>query len=94
MATPAVVQIPRAAGRGRQPRSVEAATELREELEAHRLEALRLADLMWPLLSRLEVVAREIGPIAYQTVMALEAMLARYERRHLDPEPDLPAVAA
>lgn len=92
MTTAAVTQIQRSAGRGRQPRTVEQLAELREELAAHRHEALTFADNAWPLLSRLEVVAREIGPVAYQTVLTLEALLARYERRHIDPEPT--AVAA
>lgn len=92
--TAAVAQIARATGKGRQPRIVEELQDARDELEAHRQEALAFADDAWPMLSRLEHVAQAVGPIAYQTVMALEAMLARYERRHLDPEPEPPAVAA
>lgn len=66
----------------------------RDELEAHRQEALAFVDECWPLVSRLEVAAQALGPIAHQTVLALGARLARYERRHLDPEPEAPAVAA
>lgn len=66
----------------------------RDELEAHRQEALAFADLCWPLLTRLEVVAQAVGPLAHQTVLTLEAHLARYERRHLEPEPEPVAMAA
>lgn len=90
----AVVAIARS-GRGRQRAAVEQLADARDELTAHRHEALAFVDAAWPLLSRLEVVAREIGPTALQTVLTLEAMLARYERRHVPTEPDpASAVAA
>jgi len=75
-----IASLPRS-GKGRQPKHVEDLRDRRDELEAHRQEALAFADLCWPLLSRLEVVAREIGPLALQTVLILEVHLARYERR-------------
>lgn len=92
--TATVAPIRRTAGKGRQPASVELARDLRDELAAHHAEALDLVDACWPLLSRLELVAQHIGPAALQTVYMLEAKLASYERRHLDPGPDAPAVAA
>ena len=48
-----------------------------DELAAHHAEALDLVDALWPLLSRLELVAQHIGPTALQTVYAIEAKLAK-----------------
>ncbi len=90
----AIAHAPRLAGKGRQLRIVEAQMDAADELEAHRLEAIKFVDFCWPLLTRLELVARECGPVAFNTVMALEAALGSYERRHLPPEPEPPAVAA
>lgn len=78
-------------------RPTKEATDLRDahdELAAHHAEALALVDACWPLLSRLELVAQHIGPVALQTVYMLEAKLASYEHRHLPTDPGAPAVAA
>jgi hypothetical protein len=66
----------------------------RDDLSAHVAEALEFVDACWPLVSRLEVVARECGPEAYQTALMLGQYLARYERRHLPDGDGGLAVAA
>lgn len=83
----------RPAGKGRQPAYVETLRDARDELTAHHAEALGLVDAMWPMLTRLELVAREVGPTALQTVYRLEWLLARYERHHL-PDDAGPAMAS
>ena len=78
----AVVPI-RSRGRGRQSATVEALRDARDDLRAHRDEALAFCDAAWPLVSRLELAAMHLGPAAHQTAIALEILIARYERRHL-----------
>lgn len=70
------------------PRHTRAADE-RDEVEAHRQEALAFVDEAWPLVSVFELIAREIGPQAYQAALRLGRLLSSYEARHLplDPEP-------
>ncbi len=76
----------RPAGSGRQSATVEALRDARDDLRAHNREALDLVDACWPLVSRLELAAIEIGPVAMHTVATLRHLLARYERRHLPDE--------
>jgi hypothetical protein len=91
MTAPVAIRVAR---QGRQSAAVETLRDCRDELTAHRAEALELVDAMWPMLTRLELVAREVGPTALQTVYRLEAFLARYERHHLPDEPDPAAASA
>lgn len=63
------------------------AVDLRMELDARKTEALRLVVSAQPYIHRLEMVAREIGPEAMQTVYGLGYLIARYGRQWDDPEP-------
>ena len=64
------------------------ADNLRIELRVAHTEAVRLVIAAQPHLSRLEMVAREIGPTAMQSVFALRNLLDRnVEQRSTDPEP-------
>lgn len=67
--------------------------DLRMELEARRSEAIRLVIDAQPLLSRLELIAHEVGPVAFQHVAALRGLLARHAARW-EPEPDDDGAAA
>ncbi len=62
------------------------ASDLRMELTARRLDALELVEAAQPFLSRLELVAHEVGPVAYQHVAALRSLLARHARQWDDTE--------
>jgi hypothetical protein len=73
----------RLVGSGRQKAAVEAERTAVEELRVHEDEALKLCDGLWPLVRRLEYLARELGPEAMQTVLGLSYLIARYERQHL-----------
>ena len=77
----------------RQPDRRTEAAELRIELDAHRTEALAFCAAVRPLASRLTLAMREIGPTGHQLAIQLEALLARYERRH-QPEGDEPVAVA
>lgn len=67
-------------------RSVEAweLDEARMELAARRREEQAFAAAAGPLLRRLELMAREIGPAAWQTVAALASLHERHGRRWAD----------
>lgn len=57
------------------------ADDLRMEIAARRMDAFDLVDAAQPYLSRLELVAHEVGPVAYQHVAALRGLLARHARQ-------------
>lgn len=60
--------------------------ELRMELATRKAEALRLVTDSQPYLSRLELVAHEVGPVAMQHVLALRGLLARHGRQWDDQD--------
>lgn len=88
MRAPVADVIPFRSGRGRQSAAVEASRDARDDLLAHNREALEFIDGIRPLADRLYLVAVEIGPIAMQTVLQLNARIDRYERRHLPSDGD------
>lgn len=71
-------------GKGRQSAAAEALRDTLDELTAHNAEALAFCDSIRPLADRLFMVATEIGPTAAATVRQLQALVDRYERRHID----------
>lgn len=60
----------------------------RLELLARRREEQEAAGAVSPLLRRLELVAHEYGPAAWQLVSALAYWHDRHGRRWADPEPE------
>jgi hypothetical protein len=84
---------PRSGRQGRQPRAVEELRDNRDELIAHRAEALKLVDDAWPHVSALQRVAVEIGPLALKHALELGRLLRSYERRHSPEPPAIEAIA-
>jgi hypothetical protein len=70
-------------GKGRQSAAAEALRDALDEIAAHDSEALAFCDVIRPLADRLFMVATEIGPTAAATVRQLQALIDRYERRHI-----------
>lgn len=94
MATASVLQLHRAAGRGRQPASVERIRDLEDELTARKAEAVALVIGLLPLVAFVTSAAREVGPREYQAAVSIAARLRRYQAQNEEPEPDATAVAA
>lgn len=64
------------------------ASDLRMELDVARTDAIRLSVEAGPHLNRLEMVAREIGPTAMQSVYAVRFLLDRNVVRRTPPTGD------
>lgn len=79
----AVAPVVRPAGRGRQPAAVERERDLRDELVAHRAEAVAFVNGVMPLVSRLAYAASYLDPATNQCGRAAVDRLARYRARHV-----------
>lgn len=59
----------------------DALIDARMELDSRRFEERRMAREAGPLIARLHLIAHEHGPVAFQTVAALDVLLTRHGRR-------------
>lgn len=82
MATPKVIPIERASGRGRQPSLIETLREITLEVIALEDEALDLVERALPLAQQLGLMARAMGPASGEIAAELTALLERHGRRH------------
>lgn len=63
-----------------------AASEAQMEMDSRTLEERRYSREQEPLIQRLYLVAREVGPTAHQTVAHLDALATRHRRRWSPPD--------